>query len=92
MIGYRHIVLFNVTMFTHICLLGQGSKSWFISDLPDPDGCYAGLLAEHGQILDNVRVTSPDVRAANGVFIHAGKYAAHLNDGDIVEVEVNLKL
>jgi len=80
------------TMISERLLTGRGTNSWFITDLPDPDGLYAGLLATYGQELQHVRVVSPDVRSSLGTFIHAGEYSTELKDGDVVEVEVALKL
>ena len=39
-----------------------------------------------------MKVVSPDVRSCDGTFIHAGEYVTTLKDGDVIEVEVSLKL
>ncbi|KAI6022305.1 hypothetical protein BKA83DRAFT_4126027 [Pisolithus microcarpus] len=54
----------------------SSSKILRISDLPDPHGRYAGLLKMYSG-LTNAKVTTPDIK---------------ISDGDIVEVEVILKL
>ena len=82
----------NFTIISEEQLTGRGTNSWFITDLPDPDWRYAGLLAEYAQELQYVKVVSPDVCSCNGTFIHAGEYATTLKDGDVIEVEVSLKL
>ena len=62
-----------------------------ISDLPDPQGCYAGLLRVHAELAD-ARVVATNVLDTQGIQIVPASYDARLNDGQFVEVEVYLKL
>ena len=62
-----------------------------ISDLPDPQGRYAGLLRAHAELAD-ARVVAPNVLDTQGIQIVPASYDARLNDGQFVEVEVYLKL
>jgi hypothetical protein len=62
-----------------------------ISDLPDPQGHYAGLLRAHTELAD-ARVVAPDILDTQGVQIVPTSYDAKLKDDLFVEVEVYLKL
>lgn len=79
-------------MIFELLSTGCGTNSWYITDLPNPNGCYAGLLATYEQELQDVKVAPPDMCDSLGSFIHAGEYTMKLKDGNIVEVEVCLKL
>ncbi|KAF8833585.1 hypothetical protein BDN67DRAFT_1006308 [Paxillus ammoniavirescens] len=52
---------------------------------------YAGLLNSHPALHD-ASVISPNVQDGKGVLILPGEYASKLHDGDIVEVQIILKL
>ncbi|KAG1783848.1 hypothetical protein EV702DRAFT_18839 [Suillus placidus] len=59
-----------------------------LRDLYDPDNRYSGLAQ-----LGDTKVDSPDVRNEHGVeVLNVGEYMTKLQDGDVVEVEVILKL
>jgi len=62
-----------------------------IADLPDPQERYDALLVTYPQLLD-VRVVVPDILDSNGVCISPAHYTEKCNDGQIVEVEVILKM
>ncbi|KAI6038046.1 hypothetical protein EDC04DRAFT_2698632 [Pisolithus marmoratus] len=66
-------------------------KALMLRDLPDPHGRYVGLLKTYGA-LAATKVTIPDVRDRQGVLITPAEYHNKISDGDIVEVEVILKL
>ncbi|KAI6126021.1 hypothetical protein EDD16DRAFT_1702750 [Pisolithus croceorrhizus] len=69
----------------------SGSKILRIGDLPDPHGCYAGLLKTYGGLTD-AKVTMPDMHNTWGVLITPVEYDSKISDGNVVEVEVILKL
>lgn len=62
-----------------------------ISDLPDPQGRYAGLLRAHTELAD-AKVVAPDILDTQGIQISPSSYDAKFPDGQFVEVEVILKL
>ncbi|KAH7921156.1 hypothetical protein BV22DRAFT_1132522 [Leucogyrophana mollusca] len=61
-----------------------------ITQLPDPQGRYAGVIAQLG--LGSAKVNPPDVRDGMGALIHPRNYPDALPDGAVVDVEVFLKL
>ncbi|KAI5980528.1 hypothetical protein EDC04DRAFT_2917868 [Pisolithus marmoratus] len=67
-----------------------GSRIWQFDDMPDPESRYASLKNSHD--LKDVTVQSPDVFDTNGVFIHAAEYNTKLHDGQVMEVDVILRL
>ncbi|KAI6004332.1 hypothetical protein EDC04DRAFT_2611660 [Pisolithus marmoratus] len=71
--------------------LSPSPKILRISDLPDPHGRYAGLLKTYGELTE-AKVTTPDVCDRQGLPITPAKYDSKISDGDIVKVEVILKL
>ncbi|KAI6017869.1 hypothetical protein EDC04DRAFT_2607938 [Pisolithus marmoratus] len=68
-----------------------GAWIWEFSELPDPDGHYAGLLNAHPD-LTKAQVVSPDVCDQQGVLIAPGEYDTKIMHNNYVEVEVLLKL
>ncbi|KIK80933.1 hypothetical protein PAXRUDRAFT_763809 [Paxillus rubicundulus Ve08.2h10] len=69
----------------------KAGGQWKISDLKDPQGRYARLLNSHPTLHDTSVIT-PNVQDGKGVLIPPGEYASKLHDGDIVKVEIILKL
>lgn len=61
-----------------------------ISDLPDPQGRYAGLLRVHTELAD-ARVVAPDILDTQGIQIVPASYDPKLTNDLFVEVEVYLK-
>ncbi|KAH0827359.1 hypothetical protein J3R83DRAFT_4003 [Lanmaoa asiatica] len=63
---------------------------WSIFDMPDPAYRYKSLYDVCD--LTEVKVMAPNVCDRNGTLIHAGKYEQKLQDGDVVKMDVIMKL
>ncbi|KAG6375669.1 hypothetical protein JVT61DRAFT_3242 [Boletus reticuloceps] len=69
----------------------QDSHTLRISQLPDPQGRYAGLLSAHAN-LSEAKVIAPDVFDSQGKYLSPADYEARCKDGQYVEVEVLLRI
>ncbi|KAG1767209.1 hypothetical protein EDD22DRAFT_950110 [Suillus occidentalis] len=61
-----------------------------LSGLPDPLGCYSGLITQYH--LQDAIIMPPTVCVGNGVLIKPAEYGTKLTNGDPVMVECQLKL
>ncbi|KAF8440225.1 hypothetical protein L210DRAFT_3645388 [Boletus edulis BED1] len=68
-----------------------GSRVLPLSDLPDPSNCYAGLIQAHAPLV-RMKVVIPDVLDSQGRAITPGECESKIKDGQVIEVEVYLKL
>lgn len=71
-----------------VAILDSQERS--LQDLPDPESRYASLKASLH--MNEITIRGPNVYSSNGIFIHPAEYNEELNDGDIVEVDVILRL
>lgn len=58
-----------------------------LCDLHNPENCYLGLVQ-----LGDTKVDSPDVCNEHGVLLNVANLRTNLHDGDVMKVELILKL
>lgn len=64
--------------------------TWWLSDLPDPLGCYTAVIAQYG--MQEYTVIALNICDGNSVLIEPHEYQSKLKIEDVVMLEYQLKL